>query len=63
MLILVSPAKTLDFETPPLTTENSQPAFLSDSQELIDQLKKMPAPKVGKLMKISDKDTSPGNCR
>lgn len=55
MLILVSPAKTLDFDTPPLTTENTQPDFLSDSQELIDQLKKMPAPKVGKLMKISDK--------
>lgn len=55
MLILVSPAKTLDFDTPPLTTESSQPAFLSDSQELIDQLKKMPAPRVSKLMKISDK--------
>jgi len=55
MLILVSPAKTLDFDTPPLTAENTQPAFLSDSQELIDQLKKMSAPKVGKLMKISDK--------
>jgi cytoplasmic iron level regulating protein YaaA (DUF328/UPF0246 family) len=55
MLILVSPAKTLDFETPPLTKEASQPDFLSHSQELIDQLKKMPAPKVGKLMNISDK--------
>jgi len=55
MLILVSPAKTLDFETPALTAENTQPDFLPHSQELIDQLKKMSAPKVGKLMNISDK--------
>ena len=55
MLILVSPAKTLDFETPPLVDDNTQPLFLDDSQELIDQLKKLPPAKVGKLMSISDK--------
>lgn len=55
MLILVSPAKTLDFDTPPLVPENTQPLFLDDSQELIDQLKKLPPAKVGKLMNISDK--------
>lgn len=55
MLILVSPAKTLDFETPPLVEQSTQPQFLDDSQELIDQLKKMPAAKIGKLMSISDK--------
>ena len=55
MLILVSPAKTLDFETPPLVEDNTQPLFLDDSQELIDQLKKLPPAKVGKLMNISDK--------
>jgi cytoplasmic iron level regulating protein YaaA (DUF328/UPF0246 family) len=55
MLILVSPAKTLDYESPPLVTDNTQPQFLDDSQELIDQLKKMSAPKIGKLMNISDK--------
>ena len=55
MLILVSPAKTLDFETPPLVDDNTQPLFLDDSQELIDQLKKLPPAKVGKLMNISDK--------
>ena len=54
MLILVSPAKTLDFETPPLVDQTTQPQFLDDSQELINQLKKMPASKVGKLMNISD---------
>ncbi len=55
MLILVSPAKTLDFDSAPLIPDNTQPQFLDHSQELIDQLKKMPAPKVGKLMHISDK--------
>ena len=55
MLILVSPAKSLDYETPPLVADNTQPLFLDDSQELIDQLKKLPPAKVGKLMNISDK--------
>jgi len=55
MLILVSPAKTLDFETAPLVKDSTQPLFLDDSQELIDQLKKLPPAKVGKLMNISDK--------
>jgi len=55
MLILVSPAKTLDYESPAPFTDNTQPLFLDDSQELIDQLKKLPPAKVGKLMSISDK--------
>ena len=55
MLILVSPAKTLDFENPPLVDDSTQPLFLDDSQELIDQLKKLSPAKVGKLMSISDK--------
>jgi len=55
MLILVSPAKTLDFESAPLIPDNTQPQFLDHSQELVDQLKKMPAPRMGKLMHISDK--------
>lgn len=55
MLILVSPAKTLDFESAPLIEQNTQPQFLDHSQELIDQLKKMPEDEIGKLMHISDK--------
>ena len=55
MLILVSPAKTLDFDSPPPTEQNTQPRFLDDSQELVDVLEKMSASKVGKLMNISDK--------
>ncbi len=54
MLILVSPAKTLDFETQPPVEQNTQPRFLDDSQVLIKQLRRLSAPKVGKLMNISD---------
>lgn len=55
MLILISPAKSLDYESAPPITDNTQPQFLERSQELVDQLKTMPAQSVGKLMSISDK--------
>jgi cytoplasmic iron level regulating protein YaaA (DUF328/UPF0246 family) len=55
MLTLISPAKTLDFETPWKLKNISQPEFLQDSQLLIDQLQKLPAAKVGELMSISEK--------
>jgi cytoplasmic iron level regulating protein YaaA (DUF328/UPF0246 family) len=55
MLAVISPAKTLDYETPPVTTEYSQPDFLEDSQVLIDELKMLSPPQVSELMAISDK--------
>ena len=55
MLLLISPAKTLDFETPSSTQQYSQPVFLSDSAELIDQLKQLSPSDVSSLMSISDK--------
>ncbi|MGB0866716.1 MAG: YaaA family protein, partial [Granulosicoccaceae bacterium] len=55
MLVLLSPAKTLDFETPPSVEAHSKPAFLKDSKELIEQLKELSAKDVGKLMSVSDK--------
>ncbi len=39
MIFVISPAKTLDYETAPSTQQYSQPDFLADSGELIDQLK------------------------
>ena len=36
MLIVISPAKTLDYDTPPATAEYTQPRFLDRSQELVD---------------------------
>lgn len=55
MLIVVSPAKTLDFETPPVTDKYTLPALLDDSAALIDQLKKLSPDDIGKLMSISPK--------
>lgn len=55
MLIVISPAKTLDFETAPVTKEFTQPAFLKESRELISELKKLNPAEVSSLMKISDK--------
>ena len=55
MIIVISPAKTLDFETPPITREHTQPGFLDDSAQLIDALRKLEPDQVGKLMSISAK--------
>jgi len=55
MLIVISPAKTLDFEAPATTDQFSQPAFLKQSQQLIDGLKKLSVQDVASLMSISDK--------
>lgn len=55
MLILISPAKTLDFDTPSITATYSQPTLLEHSQLLIDQLRQMPPQAIGGLMKLSDK--------
>ena len=55
MLLLISPAKTLDYETPATTAEFSTPGFLADSQALIDQLRELTPPQISRLMGISDK--------
>lgn len=54
MIVVISPAKTLDFETPPLTTHHSQPDFLKQSNQLIKELRRLNPAKVSELMKISD---------
>ena len=55
MLMVISPAKTLDFETLPTTSEHTTPDFLDDSAELIEQLRELSPHDVSALMKISDK--------
>lgn len=55
MLVLISPAKTLDFDTPPQTERFSQPDFLPQAQELIDRLRELAPHQVSALMGISDK--------
>ena len=55
MLILISPAKTLDYETPPATEVCTQPDFLDESSALIKGLSKLSEEEVGELMGISPK--------
>ena len=54
MLIVLSPAKTLDLDTPPTTKLTSEPAFLDRSAELIGVLRRFSPGQVGELMHISD---------
>ncbi|WP_111642300.1 peroxide stress protein YaaA [Marinimicrobium alkaliphilum] len=55
MLLLISPAKTLDFETPPVTDTYSQADFLRESEQLITQLRHLAPQDISDLMGISDK--------
>ncbi|SER02307.1 hypothetical protein SAMN05421690_10064 [Nitrosomonas sp. Nm51] len=55
MIIVISPAKTLDFEAPAGTEKFTIPDFLDDSARLIDQLKKLEPDQIGRLMSISPK--------
>ena len=55
MIIVLSPAKTLDYEPQSYTKKHSTPDFLDDSQALIDVLQKKSKSQVAKLMSLSDK--------
>jgi cytoplasmic iron level regulating protein YaaA (DUF328/UPF0246 family) len=55
MIILLSPAKTLDFENPAEEKTCTEPEFLSLSKNLIAGLSKMSNEEISKLMGISDK--------
>lgn len=54
MLIVVSPAKKLDFETPAPTDKFTELSEIDKSKNLINELKKCDAKKISKLMKLSD---------
>ncbi len=55
MLIVISPAKTLDFETQSRTLPFTIPDFLDDSAELIDELRAFEPHRLSELMGISPK--------
>ncbi len=55
MLLLISPAKTLDFETPAPTAEFTQADFLKQSKQLISELRVLAPHDISALMGISDK--------
>ncbi|WP_426761648.1 peroxide stress protein YaaA [Hafnia paralvei] len=55
MLIIISPAKTLDYESPLATTRFTQPELLDHSAELMEYCRELTPAQIGSLMKISDK--------
>ncbi len=54
MLIVLSPAKTLDYETPPQTSKATQPALLSRAENLVEDARKLSPEQIGKLMGVSE---------
>lgn len=55
MLIVISPAKTLDFETKAKTRRHTIPEFIPQSKQLIKELKQLSPADISSLMGISDK--------
>ena len=55
MLIVVSPAKTLDYESELPTLKTPQPRLLDDSEVLIERARQLSPADVSSLMKVSDK--------
>ena len=55
MIILLSPAKTLDYETPSINISHTIPNLLSNSKKLIKNLKEKKPEEISNLMNISDK--------
>jgi len=55
MLIVISPAKNLDYETPTPTKKHTKAALLDDASELMAGLKELSPQGVSSLMGISDK--------
>lgn len=54
MLMLISPAKRLDFETPLPPFEHTQPVFLNQAKMLVDRLRRLSPAELASLMGISD---------
>lgn len=55
MIVVISPAKNLDYTTPPTTDKATQPMLLDEAAELITRCRELAPHEIGSLMKISDK--------
>lgn len=55
MLIVISPAKSLDYNTSATTSEFTMPEMLDESEKLLTKLRKLNPKKVSELMGISAK--------
>ncbi len=55
MLTVISPAKTLDFDTPAQTSKSSLPRFQKETRQLVTVMQGKTAPDLARLMRISSK--------
>nr|WP_314489204.1 peroxide stress protein YaaA [uncultured Pseudomonas sp.] len=55
MLTVISPAKTLDYDTPPVTERFTLPQHLEHTELLIAQLRELTPAQIAALMHLSDK--------
>ena len=55
MLVLLSPAKSLDYESPLLIKKATKPRFIEESSELVAQLRRLSVKQLCNLMSISEK--------
>jgi cytoplasmic iron level regulating protein YaaA (DUF328/UPF0246 family) len=55
MLVVVSPAKNLDYETPVPTADHTQPVLIDDAASLAKECQALSPADLASLMKISDK--------
>lgn len=53
-MFLLSPAKALDYETPPHIKTHTQPLFVPQASELIDVLREKSPQQIAELMDLSD---------
>ena len=54
MLSVISPAKTLDFDTPPTTRKSTQPRFLDRAAQLVEDARDLSPDDIRSLMGVSD---------
>ena len=55
MLSILSPAKTLDYETAPTTKKSTQPLFIDQAESLVKSARKMDPEDIQGLMGVSEK--------
>jgi cytoplasmic iron level regulating protein YaaA (DUF328/UPF0246 family) len=53
MLTVVSPAKSLDFDSPGRSKKSTEPAFLNEASNLVEDLRKLTPENLSELMNIS----------
>ncbi len=54
MLTVLSPAKTLDYETPPTTRKTTQPEFMARAANLVNDARELDPAAIRKLMGVSE---------